>query len=670
MAIAATSATSSTNINVSGIVSQLMSLEQRPISLLNAKEASYQAKLSAYGSISGALSGFQGAISILNSAIRTQALSATSSDSTTLTASAASTAAAGVYGIDITALAQAQRLVAAGQVSDTTTIGLGAATTVTFDAGTISGGAFDPVTGTYTGAAFASNGGVTHTFTIDSSNNTLQGIRDAINKANVGVTASIINDGSATPFRLVLSSSTTGVANSTKITVTGDATLSTLLAQDPAAGQNLSQTTAAQNAALKINGIALSKSSNTITDAIAGVTLNLSKITTVTNNVTVAPDNTSVTTAVSGFVKAYNDLNKALKSVSAYDSVAKRGAILQGDATVRTIQAEVRAVLGSAVSGAAGALTSLSQVGVAFQKDGSLALDNTKLNAALTGGFNNVASLFGAIGTSTDNLVSYSASSTSTVPGSYGISISQLATQGNALGTTAVAASTNITTGVNDTLNLTVNSVSVSITLPAGTYTAQQLATAVQTQINASAALTPTGITVAASIDPAGMLSISSSNYGSTTSIAIGSGTAMTDLFGITPVTQTIGLDVAGTIGNATATGSGQILTATGGAATGLAVQVNGGALGIRGSVSFSQGYAAKLDNLATSMLANNGMLAGRTQGINSTIKDIGMRRDALQRRLQSIEESYRRQYSALDTMLTSMNQTSTYLTQQLARMD
>lgn len=268
MAIAATSATSSTNINVSGIVSQLMSLEQRPISLLNAKEASYQAKLSAYGSISGALSGFQGAISILNSAIRTQALSATSSDSTTLTASAASTAAAGVYGIDITALAQAQRLVAAGQVSDTTTIGLGAATTVTFDAGTISGGAFDPVTGTYTGAAFASNGGVTHTVTIDSSNNTLQGIRDAINKANVGVTASIINDGSATPFRLVLSSSTTGVANSTKITVTGDATLSTLLAQDPAAGQNLSQTTAAQNAALKINGIALSKSSNTITDAI------------------------------------------------------------------------------------------------------------------------------------------------------------------------------------------------------------------------------------------------------------------------------------------------------------------------------------------------------------------------------------------------------------------
>jgi flagellar hook-associated protein 2 len=670
MAIAATSATSSTNIDVNGIVSQLMTLEQRPISLLNAKEASYQAKLSAYGSISGALSGFQGAISILNSAIKAQALAATSSDATTLTASATSTAAAGVYGIDITALAQAQRLVAAGQTSDTTAIGTGAATTLTFDAGTISGGTFDPVTGTYAGAAFASNGGVTHTVTIDSSNNTLQGIRDAINKANVGVTATIINDGSATPFRLVLSSSTTGVANSAKITVAGDATLSTLLTQDPAAAQNLSQTTAAQNAALKINGIALSKASNSVTDAIAGVTLNLSKITTVTTNLTIAPDNAPVTSAVTGFVKAYNDLAKALKSVSAYDPAAKRGAILQGDATVRTIQAQVRGILSSAVSGAAGSLTNLSQVGVAFQKDGSLALDSSKLNTALAGGFNNVASLFGAIGTSTDTLVSYSGSSTSTIPGSYGINVTQLATQGNALGTTAVAASTTITAGINDSLNLTVNGISVSISLPGGTYTPQQLATALQTQINASAGLTPTGVTVATSIDPAGMLSISTSKYGSATSIAITSGTAMTDLFGVTPVTQTAGLDVAGTIGNATATGSGQILTATGGAALGLAVQVNGGTLGIRGSVSFSQGYAAKLDNLATSLLANDGMLAGRTQGINSTIKDIGMRRDALQRRLMSLEESYRRQYSALDTMLTSMNQTSTYLTQQLARMD
>ena len=261
-----------------------------------------------------------------------------------------------------------------------------------------------------------------------------------------------------------------------KISVAGDATLGTLLAQDPAAVQKLSQTTTAQNAALKINGIALSKASNTVTDAIPGVTVNLSKITTTTTNLTIAPDNSSVTNAITGFVKAYNDLTKTLKNVSAYNAATKQSAVLQGDTTVRTIQSQLRSILGSTVSGVAGTLTNLSQIGVSFQKDGTLALDTTKLSSALSSSFSNVASLLGAIGTSSDNLISYSASSSNTQPGTYGINITQLATQGTALGTTAVAASTTITPLSNDTLNLTVNGVSASITLPGGTYTPQQLA--------------------------------------------------------------------------------------------------------------------------------------------------------------------------------------------------
>lgn len=675
MAIAATSATTSTNIDVNGIVNQLMAVEQQPINKLNAQEASYQAKLSAYGTISGALSGFQGAITILNSAVKTQALTATSSDATILSATASSAAAAGVYGIDISALAQAHRLVAVGQASQTTAIGSGVSTTLTFDTGTISGGTFTPYNsatntgGTYASSTFTSNGSGAKTVTIDSTNNTLQGIRDAINKANIGVTASIINDGSATPYRLVLSSGSTGKTSSMKISVAGDATVSTLLAQDPAAVQNLSETVTAQNAAFKVNGVGLSKASNTITDAIPGVTLSLSKITTATTNLTIASDNSSVTNAVTGFVKAYNDLSKALKSVSSYNTATKQGAVLQGDATVRTIQSQIRSILSSTVSGVSGTVTNLPQAGISFQKDGTLAFDSAKLNSALSGSFSNVASLFGAIGTSTDSLISYSASSSNTQPGTYGVNITQLATQGSALGTTAVAASTIITPLTNDTLNLTVNGVSASITLTGGTYTPQQLATEVQSRINASSGLSAAGITVTASIDASGMLSINTGNYGSATSVAINSGTSVSALFGATAITQTAGVDVAGTIGNAAATGSGQLLTASNGAANGLAVQVNGGAPGSRGTVSFSQGYAARLDNLVTSMLGSNGLVAGRTSGLNNTIKDIGNRRNVLQQRLESIEANYRKQYSALDVMLTSMNQTSTYLTQQLARL-
>ena len=164
-------------------------------------------------------------------------------------------------------------------------------------------------------------------------------------------------------------------------------------------------------------------------------------------------------------------------------------------------------------------------------------------------------------------------------------------------------------------------------------------------------------------------MSINTNQYGSSTSVAINSGTSTTALFGATAITQTAGINVAGTIGNATSIGNGQLLTASNGAANGFAVQVNGGALGNRGSVSYSQGYAAKLDVLASSLVGSNGLLTGRTNGINNTIKDIGNRRDVLQQRLAGIEAAYRKQYSALDAMLTGMNQTSTFLTQQLSRL-
>ena len=668
MAIAATSATTSANIDVNGIVSQLMTLEQQPINKLNAREAGYQAKLSAYGSVQGALSSLQGAATLLGSASRTQAQSASSSDSTSVTASATGTAAPGVYGIDVTALAQAQRLVAMGQASQTAAIGSGVATTLSFDMGTISGGTFNANTGLYTGASYASSGSGIQTVTIDSSNNTLQGIRDAINTANIGVTASIINDGGASPYRLVLSSSSTGKANSIKIAVTGDATVSTLLSHDPAAVQNLSEVATAQNSAFKINGIAISKSGNTITDAIPGATVNLNKITTSTTNITVAADTSSITSAVSGFVKAYNDVATTLKNVSAYNPAAKQGAILQGDSTIRTLQSQLHNLLTSPISGVSGSYSNLSSIGVSFQKDGSLAVDSTKLNSALASGFSNVASLFGAIGSSSDNLVSYATAGSSTQPGRYAVNITQLATHGNALGTAAVAASTVITPLTNDTLNLTVNGVSASVTLAGGTYTTPEaLATEVQNKINASAGLSAAGIAVTASITSGGMLSISANNYGSTTSVVIDGGTSITDLFGAGPITQVAGMDVAGTIGNAAATGSGQTLTASNGAASSLAILVDGGALGDRGTVSYSRGYATLLENLTTSLLANDGLLAGRTTGINNSIKDIGNRRDDLQRRLTDIEANYRKQYSALDTLLTSMNQTSKYLTQQLA---
>ncbi len=651
-------------LDVNGIVSQLMAVERQPLAKLDAREASYQAKLSAYGSIKGAMAGFQTALQGLNSGSRFQALTATASDTEIFSASTTSIAVAGTYSLEVSSLAQAQKLVAAGQTSSTAAIGSGTETTVTFDFGTISGGTLN--SGTYSSAAFTSNGNGTKSITLNSSNNSLQGIRDAINAAKIGVTTTIINDGSNTPYRLAFSSDNPGVSNSLKISVSGDAAVGSLLAHDPAGTQNLSETMTAQNANFKVNGVAVTKTSNTVSDVLQGVTLNLNKVTSSPATLTVTRDTASVGNSISGFVTAYNDLASTLKNVSAYDAVSQKGAILQGDATVRSLQTQLRGILGTSVAGTPGNLTTLSSIGVAFQKDGSLALDQTRLNDALTNHFDEIASLFASVGKSTDSLVSFNNATSSTKPGSYAINVTQVATQGKSVGSTAITMPLDIVGGSNDTLDLSVDGIGVSVTLTPGTYnTAQALAAELQSKINGLTTLSSMGGSVAVS-ESAGKLTLTSRKYGSTSSVSISGGTAESalGLVGSTPIT---GVDVAGSIGGVSATGSGQLLSATGGDALGMGILINGGTLGDRGMLHYSRGYAATLSTWSSTVLASDSIIAARTEGIDRSITDIDKRRTALEARLLNIEKRYRAQYTALDTMLSSMNSTSAFLTQQLA---
>lgn len=660
------SATSSAGLDVNGIVSQLMAAERRPLNTFAVREAGYQAKLSAYGSIKGAISSFQTALQGLNSTSKFQALTASSSDSAVLSASAAGTTMPGQYSLEVSHLAQAQKLVAAGQASKADAIGDGTATTVTFDFGTISGGTLS--NGVYSGAAFASNGNGTKSITIDGSNNSLQGIRDAINAANLDVTASIINDGSGTPYRLALSSGNMGVTNSLKISVSGDAAIGELLSHDPAGTQKLSESVTAQNANFKINGIAVSKSANTVSDVVEGLTLNLSKTTTTPVTLTVARDTGTINNSISGFVKAYNELATTLKNLSSYDAATKRGAILQGDSTVRSLQTQLRNIAGSAIVGVPGDLTMLSTVGIAFQKDGNLAVDQAKLSAAIDKNFDGIASLFASVGKSSDSLVGFSKATADTKPGSYAVSVSQLATQGSTVGSGAITLPLEIIAGSNDTLQLSINGVSTAVTLTAGTYdSVQTLASALQAKINGSNELSSKGISVNVT-ENAGILTIRSTTYGSASAVNVSGGTAQVAL-GLDGATATDGVDVAGMIDGAAATGAGQVLTASGGNASGLGILVSGGTTGDRDVMHYSRGYAARLSEWAASVLASDSMIAARTDGLDRSIADIGKQRDSIEVRLAQIEKRYRAQFTALDTMLASMNSTSSFLTQQLANL-
>lgn len=665
------------NLDVNGIVSKLMSVEQRPLQQLAKKEAVFQSQLSAFGSIKGAVSTFQGALAGLSDASKFTALSATSSDNGILTTSASSTAVAGTYSLDITSLAQSQKLVAAGTSSTTASIGTGVATTLTFDFGTIDiagppAGSFNSTTGKYTGATFTASGAGTKTVTIDATNNSLLGIRDAINNAKIGVTATIINDGGTSPYRLSLTSSNIGKTNSMRISVAGEAALGTLLAHDPAndAGQNLAETATAQNSEFKVDGVAISKPSTSISDVIQGVTLNLLKSPSTTPvSVVVSRNNTAVTSSVSAFVKAYNDLNGTLKNLTSYNAETKEGAILQGNVTVLTLQSQIRAVLNSPITNSSGALNTLSQAGLSFQKDGTLALDTGKLSSALNNNPDDVAALFAAVGKASDSLVNYTSATSATKPGKYEVNISTLPTQGSATGNADLTLAPN-TIAAGTSISVTLDGTSAVVPLAAGTYTATQLAALIQSAINGTTAFSSLSSSVAATIN-GGFLNVTSTRYGSASNISMsdGAGTPVSNFMGVAPPAPVAGVDVAGAIGGQIATGSGQSLTSGAGDSTGLAIKIIGGLTGARGTVNYSHGYAYNLNTLATSLLATNGLLDGKTTGINSSIKEIANQRAEVNKRLAMLEARYRKEFTRLDMTIGSMTATSNYLAQQLANL-
>lgn len=651
------------NLDVNSIVTQLMTVEKQPLTLLNQREASYQAKLSAFGSLSGALSSFQSSLSNLTLSSKFNAFSATMADTSIASATARSSAQPGSYNINVTQLAKSQTLITQGVASTSAAIGGSGKTTLSFDFGTIGADA-TLSNGVYSNGSFAADATrATATVTIDSSNNTLQGIRDAINAANLGVSASIISDGSATPYRLVLTSTASGANSSMRIQVDGDAGLQNLLSYDAAGTQNLTQTSQAQDSKLTVNGINVVSHNLSVADAIQGTTLTLSKEGSTT--LTVSRDTSSLSTTLNGFVTAYNNLQKTISSLTSYDPDTKAAGTLNGDATTRMVQNQVRQVLGNTIGNTGGQLNSLTQLGISIDKSGTMSLDSSKLQKAIDNNYADIGSLFATVGRPSDSLITYSSSSAATKVGSYDVKVTQLATQGALTGSRDLSAgSTTIAAGTS--FKVTLDGQLADVALPAGTYSASELAAALQSAINNTGSFKTNGSTVAVSLE-GGHLKILSGRYGSASnvSIASGSGSTADSLLGTT--TASIGVDSAGSIGGVPAMGSGRYLIgATGSDAEGLKLEIGGGALGARGTVSFSTGYAAQLDKLITGIIGSKGSIATATDGINSSIKDIGKQVDQLNAQLLVKQQRYLAQFNALDVAISNMNSTSSFLTQQL----
>ncbi|MEO8419104.1 MAG: flagellar filament capping protein FliD [Methylophilaceae bacterium] len=647
------------NLDVNGIVQKLMSAEQGPLNIVTQQKTNYQSKISAYGSLKSSLSTFQATVDSLSSASRFMVQSATAGDSSVFTATSNGKASLGNYSIEVQQLAQAHKISPnAGFASTSDSVGTGTLS--------IAFGTYDSSGNTFTLNADKASKSIT----ITSANNTLAGIRDAINLADAGVTASIVNDGGTAGNRIVITSKDSGTVNSIKISVTdNDATnldnsgLSQL-AYDPTltigAGKNASERQAAKDARLSIDGINVTKSTNVVSDAIEGVTINLLKTNAGSaNTLAVTHDTDKIKTSVNAFVKAFNDLNSTIRSLTKYDEAGKTGGPLLGDGTTRSITTQIRNVLTGAI-GSSGTLTTLSQIGVSFQRDGTLAVDSTKLDASITNNFNDIATLFSASASFADAQLSFIGNTKNTQAGNYAVMVSALATQGTLLGSSAP--NLNIVSGVNDTLNLQIDGTSVSITLDAASYaSAQELAAAIQSKIAGTGSAAKVAVN-------GGALQITSANYGSTSSIALSGGNGSSDALGAP--TASSGVNVAGSINGVAATGQGQnLIGATANASEGLVIRVAGGNTGARGSANFTMGYAYLLNQMSKSVLADDGLLSTRTNGITSSITRLTAQESTLQDRLAIIERGYRAQFTALDTMISSLQQTSSFLTQQLAQL-
>ncbi len=349
-------------LDINGLVKQLVTAESRPMVALQAQQKTEQARLSAYGQLNAALATFQSAVNTLKAGALTAASATVSGIG--LSASASSAATPANYAVSVTALAQANKLCSPGYASPTASLGSGSLSVA------VAGGA--PVVITPAG-------------------NSLTEICDAINAANAGVTASLISDGSANGHRLVISANQSGAANTIKLIASGDLAAWSF---DPAAPVNfsydaqnnpplvMSQTQPAQDAALSVDGVKISATSNTVSNAISGVTLKLTQLSATPCRVAIERDSSSTTGAIANVVKAYNDFKNLAGTLTAWGETGKAGGTLKGDTAPAAMVAQLRSGLNRVTSGAA-PFDTLSDIGLSFLKDGTLSVAQSKLQSAM-----------------------------------------------------------------------------------------------------------------------------------------------------------------------------------------------------------------------------------------------------------------------------------------------
>lgn len=355
-------------INVKDIVSQLVALERAPLQPLQTQATSMQSKLSVYGSIKSMVATLGDAAAKLSTANGWNAVTATSSNTAAVSVSAAAGAQINALSVEVQQLAKAQSTASAAVPKDAA----------------MGSGSLSIQIGAWSGSTFTPGEGAAVEVAIEATD-TLTQIAAKINAANGGVSATVLRDASGE--RLLMRSNDTGEENAFRVQVTDDdgtphdASGLSRLAYDPGTATGATRTQQALNAQATVNNVAITSASNKLTDALPGLTLQLSQVTTAPVEIGVSNDTAAMKKNVEAFVAAYNQLNTLLTNATRYDPATKVAGSLQGDSTAIGLQSALRGMMRSVT--ASSPFSRLVDVGIEAKQGGNLEIKADKLDAAL-----------------------------------------------------------------------------------------------------------------------------------------------------------------------------------------------------------------------------------------------------------------------------------------------
>lgn len=649
---------SGSGINSSSIVTQLVDISKSAeTKRLTDKQTLLESQISDFGLLRSAFSTLETAASALSNADSFNAKSVSLPTTTLLSINKLeAAAAAGTYSLNVDQVAKAQSISSGDFTSQTAPVGKGTLA--------IRFGSWDAGTTTFTVDGTKTGG----TITIDDSNNSLVGVRDAINKANLGVTASVVSDGGK--YKLLVTSPS-GESNEVEITATetpGSLGLSSFDFNQTT--RNMTQQQGGQDAKIRMNGMALTRSSNHLTDVIPGMEIDLANSSlTETVNITVSADKTVAEKAIRDFVAAYNTFLTESGKLVGFDKEKNDYGSLRQDPLAKNLIQQVRSQINGSVTGLSNTFVSLSNLGISTQLDGSLKIDDTtattSFRSAIDNHYDAVRDLFIPKTSSSSAQIEVTKNSAKSTPGSYPVVITTQPSKGSLIGGVMSATFPLDTTGKIYAFTATIDGVATNtIALPTTTYASgAALAADLQTRINADANLVSSKATVAVTYNTlTNKLEFTSNAYGSSSNVAFSASSVDAAEIGITDSTGTAGTDVAGTVGGVAAFGFGDVLLpAIGSKAEGLSMRVSPGATS--GTITFSRGFAGTFTNLIDDFLKTSGMIKAHETSMSKEVDKVKTDQTALDRRSESYRARLQAQFAAMESIVRGLKTTGSFLT-------